>query len=226
MAAERFAKRMERRRRVRRKVRGSDERPRLSVYRSLHHIYAQVVSDESGQTLAAASTLSAELREALKSRRNVQAAKVVGKTIAERCLEQGNQPGGFRPQWLSLSWPGEGAGRRGARSGIEVLGTLAFRKREHRGTADRNARARHQGKGRPHQPGGQGRQGRPALQFQRAGGGWRSERPGRLRPGQGQRSARGDSQGRRTGQEEPDSGAAARRDDSARSSRAASARAR
>ena len=117
MAAERFAKRMERRRRVRRKVRGSDERPRLSVYRSLNHIYAQVMSDDSGQTLVAASTLSAELREGLKSRRNVQAAKVVGKTIAERCLEQGNQPGHLRPQWLSLSWPGEGAGRRGARSG-------------------------------------------------------------------------------------------------------------
>ena len=79
MAAERFAKRMERRRRVRRRVRGSDERPRLSVYRSLNHIYAQVVSDDSGQTLAAASTLTAELREGLKSRRNVQAARWSGK---------------------------------------------------------------------------------------------------------------------------------------------------
>jgi large subunit ribosomal protein L18 len=88
MAAERFAKRMERRQRVRRRVRGSDERPRLSVYRSLNHIYAQVVSDDSGQTLAAASTLSAELREGLKSQRNVQAA-MVGKTIAERCLGKG-----------------------------------------------------------------------------------------------------------------------------------------
>ncbi len=54
-----------------------------------NHIYAQVVSDDSGQTLAAASTLTAELREGLKSRRNVQAAKVVGKSIAERCLSKG-----------------------------------------------------------------------------------------------------------------------------------------
>jgi large subunit ribosomal protein L18 len=89
MAADRFLKRTERRRRVRQRVRGSDQRPRLSVYRSLNHIYAQVVSDDSGQTLAAASTMTAELREALKSRRNLQAAKVVGKTIAERCLNKG-----------------------------------------------------------------------------------------------------------------------------------------
>jgi large subunit ribosomal protein L18 len=89
MSAERFTKRTERRRRVRRRVRGSDERPRLSVYRSLNHIYAQVVSDASGQTLAAVSTLSADLRDGLKSRRDVQAAKIVGKTIAERCLSKG-----------------------------------------------------------------------------------------------------------------------------------------
>ncbi len=107
MAAERFAKRMERRQRVRRRVRGSDERPRLSVYRSLNHIYAQVVSDDSGQTLAAASTLTAELREGLKSQRNVQAARVVGKHL--------------RPQRLSLSWPREGVGRRGARGRPEIL---------------------------------------------------------------------------------------------------------
>ena len=75
--------------RIRKKLLGTAERPRLNVYRSLNHIYAQVVSDDSGQTLAAASTLTAELREALKSRRNVQAAKVVGKTIAERCLSKG-----------------------------------------------------------------------------------------------------------------------------------------
>ncbi len=74
---------------MRRSVRGSDQRPRLSVYRSLNHIYAQVVSDDSGRTLAAASTLTAELREELKSRRNLQAARVVGKTIAERCLSKG-----------------------------------------------------------------------------------------------------------------------------------------
>ena len=76
--------------RVRRTIkRAAGSRARLSVFRSSEHIYAQIIDDEKGQTLAAASTLTAELREGLKSRRNVQAAKVVGKTIAERCLSKG-----------------------------------------------------------------------------------------------------------------------------------------
>ena len=89
MALERAEKRDNRRVRVRRKVRGSDERPRLSVYRSLYHTYAQVIYDESGRTLAAASTQSADLRDALQSKRNVAAAQVVGKAIAARCREKG-----------------------------------------------------------------------------------------------------------------------------------------
>lgn len=89
MALQRVTKREHRRVRIRRKVRGSDERPRLSVYRSLHHIYAQVISDVSGQTVAAASTATAGVREALKSRRTVAAAKAVGKAIADRCREKG-----------------------------------------------------------------------------------------------------------------------------------------
>jgi large subunit ribosomal protein L18 len=89
MASEKVEKRSARRQRVRRKVAGDNARPRLSVYRSLHHIYAQVISDESGRTLAAASTLSPELREALKSKVNQAAAKAVGKAIAERCLKSG-----------------------------------------------------------------------------------------------------------------------------------------
>jgi large subunit ribosomal protein L18 len=89
MAFERAKNRETRRVRVRQAVRGSDKRPRLSVYRSLHHIYAQVISDESGRTLVAASTLAPDLREALKSRRSVAAAKAVGKTVAERCRDKG-----------------------------------------------------------------------------------------------------------------------------------------
>jgi len=89
MALERAQKRDNRRVRIRRKVRGSDQRPRLSVFRSLYHTYAQVISDESGQTLVAASTQSPDLRDALKSRRNVAAAQVVGKAIADRCREKG-----------------------------------------------------------------------------------------------------------------------------------------
>lgn len=89
MAFNRAEKRENRRGRVRRTVRGSDGRPRLSVYRSLNHIYVQVISDESGQTLASASTVTSELREAAKSKRSAAAAAAVGKLIASRCQEKG-----------------------------------------------------------------------------------------------------------------------------------------
>ena len=89
MASQRVENRAARQTRVRRKVRGSEQVPRLSVYRSLHHIYAQVISDESGRTLVTASTLSPDLRESLKTARDLNAAKMVGKSIAVRCLEKG-----------------------------------------------------------------------------------------------------------------------------------------
>ena len=89
MALERSEKRKLRQGRVRRKAVGNDQRPRLSVFRSLHHIYVQVISDESGRTLAAASTATAGVREGLKSKRNLDAAKAVGRAIAERCLKSG-----------------------------------------------------------------------------------------------------------------------------------------
>jgi large subunit ribosomal protein L18 len=89
MSWERAEKRHTRQARVRRKVRGSTQRPRLSVYRSLHHIYAQVVSDETGHTLVAASTVSAMLRDEIKNKGNVIAAKLVGKAIADRCKQAG-----------------------------------------------------------------------------------------------------------------------------------------
>jgi len=89
MSSERLEKRHTRQARVRRKVRGSVDRPRLSVYRSLHHIYAQVVSDETGRTLVAASTMSPMLRDELKNKGGVTAAKWVGKAVAERCREAG-----------------------------------------------------------------------------------------------------------------------------------------
>ena len=89
MAFERGEYRENRRVRIRRKVRGSDDRPRLSVYRSLQHIYAQVISDVSGRTVAAASTATVGVREGLKSARNVAAATAVGKAIADCCREKG-----------------------------------------------------------------------------------------------------------------------------------------
>src|SRR5262249_22662313 len=77
--------------RVRRRVRGTNERPRLTVYRSLNHIYAQLISDESGATLAAASTLSSELKEPLAkaSRKNKDAAHRVGQLIAAKAKQAG-----------------------------------------------------------------------------------------------------------------------------------------
>ena len=74
-------------RRIRRKVRGTNERPRLAVYRSLNHIYAQVIDDDNARTLASASTTEKDL--AGKSGGNIDAAKRVGQAIAERALAAG-----------------------------------------------------------------------------------------------------------------------------------------
>jgi large subunit ribosomal protein L18 len=73
--------------RIRRKVRGTTERPRLAVYRSLNHIYAQLIDDEKAQTIASASTTEKSL--GVKSGGNIDAAKRVGQTIAERALAAG-----------------------------------------------------------------------------------------------------------------------------------------
>lgn len=74
--------------RIRRKISGTPERPRLCVYKSLRHIYAQLVDDTRGHTLVAASTLEPELREKVKSP-DVEAARLVGKVLAQRALERG-----------------------------------------------------------------------------------------------------------------------------------------
>jgi large subunit ribosomal protein L18 len=71
--------------RIRRRMTGTAERPRLSVYRSLNHIYAQVIDDAQGVTLASASTVAAKA----KTGGNVAAAKEIGKLIAERAKEKG-----------------------------------------------------------------------------------------------------------------------------------------
>jgi large subunit ribosomal protein L18 len=74
-------------RRIRRKVRGSSERPRLAVYRSINHIYAQVVDDQKGQTIVSASSIEKDLRGSTGG--NIEAARRIGKAIAERALEKG-----------------------------------------------------------------------------------------------------------------------------------------
>ena len=73
--------------RIRRKVKGSTERPRLAIYRSLNHIYAQVIDDQRGQTLVSASTTEKDLRG--NSGGNLDAARRVGQTIAERAIAKG-----------------------------------------------------------------------------------------------------------------------------------------
>jgi large subunit ribosomal protein L18 len=74
--------------RIRKKISGSSERPRLSVFRSARHIYAQVVDDSGGGTLAAASTLSPDLKGTLTEDDKTGAAKKVGALIAKMCLER------------------------------------------------------------------------------------------------------------------------------------------
>ena len=75
--------------RLRNKVVGTGERPRLSVYRSLDNIYAQVIDDAQGHTLVAASTLDKDVRGQLEGLPKTDAAKVVGRVVAERALAAG-----------------------------------------------------------------------------------------------------------------------------------------
>lgn len=89
MARENRAKaRKKRHRRVRKKIFGTSARPRLNVFRSLNHIYAQVIDDEIGHTLAAASTLDPELRPRLKGLKKTEQARLVGELVAKRALEK------------------------------------------------------------------------------------------------------------------------------------------
>jgi large subunit ribosomal protein L18 len=81
--------RQRRHRRVRKKTVGTVERPRLNVFRSLKHIYAQVIDDDKGHTLAAASTLDPELRGKLNGITKTEQAKLVGELLAERALARG-----------------------------------------------------------------------------------------------------------------------------------------
>ncbi len=81
--------RWRRRNRVRKKLRGTPQQPRLSVHRSNKHVYCQVIDDESGKTLAAASTRDKELRGQISYGGNCDAAKIIGQAIAERAKAAG-----------------------------------------------------------------------------------------------------------------------------------------
>ena len=81
--------RLKRKKRIRKKIYGTSERPRLSVFRSSRHIYAQIVDDTAGRTLVAASTVGQQTKDAPKFKNKVAAANFVGKTVGERALNQG-----------------------------------------------------------------------------------------------------------------------------------------
>ena len=75
--------------RQRRDLNGTCDRPRLNVYRSTNHIYAQIIDDTTGNTLAAASTLDAQIKGELNDKTKTEASKLVGKLIGQRALETG-----------------------------------------------------------------------------------------------------------------------------------------
>lgn len=81
--------RVRRHKRVRTRVSGTAERPRLCVFRSLRHIYAQVIDDTQGRTLVSASTVEPEVEARLKGLKKVEQATVVGRVLAERAVKQG-----------------------------------------------------------------------------------------------------------------------------------------
>ena len=81
--------RQKRHQRTRRHILGTAERPRLNVYRSLNHIYAQVIDDVASHTLAAASTLDAEVAAQLEGKTKSEAAEIVGEMVAKRAIEKG-----------------------------------------------------------------------------------------------------------------------------------------
>ena len=82
-------KRLKRKKRVRKKINGDGNRPRMSIFRSAKHIYAQVVDDTSGTTLVHVSTLTRDLKSASEEANKCDAAKVVGRAVAEACKEKG-----------------------------------------------------------------------------------------------------------------------------------------
>jgi large subunit ribosomal protein L18 len=81
--------RLKRKKRIRKKIYGTAERPRLSVFRSSRHIYAQIIDDTAGRTIVAASTVDQQAKEAPKFKSKVAAANFVGKIVGERALNQG-----------------------------------------------------------------------------------------------------------------------------------------
>lgn len=81
--------RLKRKKRIRKKIHGTSDRPRLSVFRSARHTYAQIIDDSKGFTLTTASTMDQQVKGAPKFENKVEAAKFVGKLVGERALDKG-----------------------------------------------------------------------------------------------------------------------------------------
>ena len=85
----RLQARLKRKKRIRKKIHGTPQRPRLSVFRSSRHTYAQIIDDTAGRTLAAASTVDQQAKDTPKFKNKVEAANFVGKLVGERALDKG-----------------------------------------------------------------------------------------------------------------------------------------
>ncbi len=89
MKSERLQSRLNRKRRIRKKVFGTAETPRLTIYRTSKHIYAQVINDVDGTTLTASSTIEKMLRKKKQKTGGCEAAKIIGESIGEKALQKG-----------------------------------------------------------------------------------------------------------------------------------------
>ena len=183
--------RVRRHRRVRKKVRGTAERPRLAVFRSNQHITAQVIDDDAGRTLAAASTHRGRPARQRRGQRRRRRQKV-GELLAERAKAAGIDQGRVRPRWDHVPRPRRRARRRGPRRRTGVL--MAHQRND--ASAARVA-------GDQHQPRRQGGQGRSSVLVHRARGDRRRRRPRRARLRQGQGGAARHPEGHRGGPQEP-----------------------
>ena len=86
---DKISARLKRKKAIKKRVRGTTERPRLSVFRTARHIYGQIINDETGKTLVSASTVTPDVRTELKGSGNIDAAKKVGAVVAKTALEKG-----------------------------------------------------------------------------------------------------------------------------------------